>query len=338
MKTIGCASRDSYFIDEGGGIWIIVGNKDIKQLTLSSTNNLLPRMVEVAVGDAHALFLDENGKVWVHGKNKNLHFQTKKPSEEADLLGHRFPEGTQIVTVSCGMNHSMLLDSKGYVWGCGFNSSGQLGHLDPRRYTITKNPHLKNIRDIQACGRFSLFLDKDSKVWICGDIVTQHNKIPCVIEGIPEIALFSGGLNFCFLIDLEGSVWCLGGNYNGQLGLGHKNEVSEPTKNEMLPPIRACSASTFSSMFLAEDDSVWLINASQFSTVTIPVNITSTDSGTLPDPFTSVSCGNNYSLLLGYDGSLWERSLGIRSEFQKLATECKGAVFHQNHTKSARNR
>ena len=66
----------------------------------------------------------------------------------------------------------------------------------------------------------------------------------------------SGRLHSLFL-DCFGTVWSLGNNYFGQLGLGHNTMIPSPQKINNLPPIISVSAGSYFSLFVATNGCVW---------------------------------------------------------------------------------
>src|SRR3990167_10660439 len=169
-KTIACGANRSYAIDEEGDIWCFgVEINRVQQITLESG---LPRMIAVAAGCHHALFLDSAGKVWGFGDNNiyQLGISNNTDTIISPLLLPLPPE-IEIVAITCGDYHSLLLDAEGFVWASGENVNGQVGETYGALLLKSfRKMNLQNISDIQAAGNYSMFLSNDGQVRTCGNL------------------------------------------------------------------------------------------------------------------------------------------------------------------------
>lgn len=82
----------------------------------------------IAGTSGHALAVDEDGLVY--GRGSNECGQLGMNSLEEALINNfvRLPKfsKSKIVSVSCGVDHSLFLNEKGAIYACGNNRSGQL--------------------------------------------------------------------------------------------------------------------------------------------------------------------------------------------------------------------
>lgn len=97
----------------------------------------------------------------------------------------------QVKDASCGENHSCFLTTKGFVYSCGKNVSGQLG--------------------------IGFYSEKEFRPIV----VRLRNNF----DTIKQVAC---GANHTLLLTKNGMVFSSGANNEGQLGLGHFNNVSWP--------------------------------------------------------------------------------------------------------------
>ena len=99
----------------------------------SSTTRQRPFVTQVSAGSSHSLVLTRQGRVFSFGSNRHGRLG----------LGDTFPrirpspivmnvEDDEIVQVSAGDAHSLLLSSKGNVYSFGCGTHGQLGFEDDR--------------------------------------------------------------------------------------------------------------------------------------------------------------------------------------------------------------
>ena len=172
-----------------------------------------------------------------------------------------------ITEISCGGDHSLFLTSEGYVYGCGYNWSGQLGlgnqferknpTLIHKYYDNTESVNYNMIRitEISSGLEHSLFLTSEDCVYSCGSnwngqlglgtggegtketrptlIETYYDSDSAAInyDKIIITKISSGGMHSLFLTS-EGRAYSCGSNWNGQLGLGTNgegNDKSSPT-------------------------------------------------------------------------------------------------------------
>lgn len=75
-----------------------------------------------------------------------------------------------IVSISCGQDHVLALDSDGNVWSWGFNKYGQLGHGDGENKALPeKIDSLSNIVRISAGNNYSFAVSKFGNIYCWGD-------------------------------------------------------------------------------------------------------------------------------------------------------------------------
>ena len=131
----------------------------------------------------------------------------------------------EIVMVSGGDSHTLILGRDGTVWATGLNSSGQLGTGDyNNRYVFTKVAG--GVKMIAAKGNHSLILKEDGTVLVTGYNFygqlgtgdnTNRNLFTKVASNVKMIA---GGEDHSIILKKDGTVWVTGSNSYGQLGNG----------------------------------------------------------------------------------------------------------------------
>eukprot|EP01084_Bolivina_argentea_P243421 408077_1 len=96
-----------------------------------------------------------------------------------------------VIDAACNNNSGFILDDKGRVYSCGYNGQGQLGHGDTTNITNWKMiDAVKNMKVIQ--------------------IATAYRN--------------------CFMLQDDGSLYSVGYNGHGQLGLGNTTDTTTVTK------------------------------------------------------------------------------------------------------------
>lgn len=139
-----------------------------------------------------------------------------------------------IIAISGGAGHTLILDNRGYVYGCGWNNKGQLGRSDDST-KFDQIEILKEFKIVQiSCGwDFSAAVTACGKQFVWGNnAYTQlglSKSITCT--GIPSLLQLSQkmatgfchvscGLRHTAMITKEGALLVAGTGSKGQLGLG----------------------------------------------------------------------------------------------------------------------
>lgn len=121
----------------------------IIQVDIEEKANIEP-MVET--NGSHTISLRVDGTVWSYGKGTYGELGNGKEETSDEPVQAIFPEGTKIIQVATGENHSLALDQDGNVWSWGRNNYYQLGNTqDTNILTPTKVSGLSGIKRI-ACG------------------------------------------------------------------------------------------------------------------------------------------------------------------------------------------
>ncbi|MCL6591934.1 MAG: putative Ig domain-containing protein [Firmicutes bacterium] len=170
-------------------------------------------------------------------------------------------------TIAGGGHHTIILKSDGTVWTCGDNTYGQLGD---GTFTNKTNP-------VQA-------------------------------SGLTSIIKVSAGENHSLALKSDGTVWAWGYNLDGELGIGTMNHQNTPSQVQELSGVISIAAGAGHSLALKSDGTVWAWGRNWDGQLG---NGTSVNYETTPVPVQGLSgvifiaCGQNHSLALKSDGSIW---------------------------------
>ena len=174
------------------------------------------------------------------------------------------------ISVSAGETHSMAIKSDGSLWGWGANYYGQLG-----------------------------------------DGSSAYDSQYTPVKILDNVAAVSAGYNHTMAIKSDGSLWAWGYNSSGQLGDGTYQERSAPVK--IMDGVSAVSAGDSHTLALKTDGSVWAWGendrgqiGSGSSTSAYPYYGSYEMSPVkVLDGAVSISAGDDHSLAVKADGSLW---------------------------------
>lgn len=206
------------------------------------------QVVQVAAGDNHALVLFDTGTIYGVGDNSvgQLGIGTTT-SKNALTPMNLCPLGSDLPNfIFAGGNCSFVLTAAGKIYGCGDNSTGQLGlgstaspktSLTPMILTpIGADVPVK----ISTKGTHTLILTDNQNVFGCGnnsfgelgqgDFVSPKTTLVQIVNGysfpFDDIA---AGKNFSLFSEISPGFWSCGKNDVGQLGINDVGNQNIPT-------------------------------------------------------------------------------------------------------------
>jgi alpha-tubulin suppressor-like RCC1 family protein len=158
---------------------------------------------------------------------------------------HKQPQMDELIitkNISCGEDHSLLLDSDGNVWSFGYNLNGQLGL--GHTYAVERPNKIKSFKNkiVQINSEDDINFAVDEKgetyMWPCSD---KNGNVKCEPVKMPfsdKIQSISCGHNFALFLSAYGGVYSMGKtNMFGQLGHGDITPRLRPTLIEFFPQI-----------------------------------------------------------------------------------------------------
>ena len=215
--------------------------------------------------------------------------------------------------VAVGGNYTLFVKTDGSLWGCGANSSGELGD----NTTISRDTPVKimdGVSHVSAYSDHSLILKEDGTAWGCGvlesDGVTAYYYTN-PIKIMDDVVSIQTGFCASFFIKKDGSLWSCGTyNHNGHLGNGTLERISIYTPAKIMDDVRSVSSANSHTLIVKKDNTLWACgdNYGKFGDGT-------TDDSSVPlkimDDVVQASAGIRHSLVLKKDGTLWATGDGM---------------------------
>lgn len=224
------------------------------------------RCVALAAGYFHTLCLGESGSVWAFGCNGKGQLGLGK-----DVVLVREPrmvkalQGTKVVAVAAGMEHSMALTESGEVYSWGHAEHGRLGHgrsgAVPRLFgtSIEFKPRLVRAFEALRIAQISAGQMHSAAVSSAGDLFVwgygkfnqlgfgndEDVEIPTLLPPLKgSTAGVACGYLHTLALEYGGNVQSWGANQNGVLGLGHEKDQQprRPSRVRGLSDVRQISA------------------------------------------------------------------------------------------------
>ncbi len=253
-----------------------VGQNDVGQLSGSTFNRLNPEKIltlsniaHMCAGERHSLAVDINGKIWAFGGNdqgqlgigntSNIHVPTEVKGPIT---------GLDVVSVARGFDHSVALVRNGTLFTWGSNDFKQLGNervVGPQ--TVPLTIHLtgilykRRVSAIAAGGWSTLVIADDGTLYRWGynayrqlaDTALNYIPQPKPLSNVPwsttKITAIAAGSFSSYVVANSSTVYSVGRNYFGQLGLNNTDDYSSLQKvidaPSLIPRIYASKCAEF---------------------------------------------------------------------------------------------
>jgi len=190
----------------------------------------------VSAGYGHSLFLLENGTVEAAGWNRYGQLGDGTTFSRSSRIAVVI-EGNPVVTaIAAGYDFSYFLTQEGTVFAVGQNLGGQLGDGTRRTQWTPVKVLMDGVSLISAGQSHGLFL-KGGKVFGTGSNTNGQlgdsrplasSPRECQVSGSPFNAIAAGLDGSCAASASSGKLFCMGSNFEGQLGLGERESVWTP--------------------------------------------------------------------------------------------------------------
>ncbi len=277
---------------------------------------LMNSIVAFAAGRYHNLVVKDDGSVWSFGWNgfEQLGRWTYGPVSASGPV--KVANLTGIKKVAGGWWFSLALDSKGKVWGWGYNDEGELGDGT----TILRNnpvrvAGLSKVQAIAAGAYHALALKKDGTVWAwgfngdgqLGDGTNNDKLTPVQVSGLSNVVAIVCGAFHNLALKNDNTVWAWGSNQFGQLGNGTTADSNVPVQVATIANAISIGAGDNHSLVCLSNGSAWAwglndngqLGDNSTSTRLLPVQV----SGLFN--VKSVACGAVHSAARKSDGTVW---------------------------------
>ena len=170
--------------------------------------------------------LTEDGYVYVWGLNANGELGTR--TYENVRYPTILPYVNDVIDISLGKNHSLLLTSSGKVLSSGLNVYGQTAQSVGKSNTFEEIAVDELIGQIAAGDNHSVLLTVNGQVYTFGYNIngqlgngnTTNVTTPIKVQGIDDIMQISAGKNHTIILGYNRRLYATGGNSQGELGLG----------------------------------------------------------------------------------------------------------------------
>ena len=243
--------------------------------TLTASN-----VVAVAAGGEHSLFIKADGTLWAVGGNiygelgaGSQVFYTNNPPTLSFTNTPVFVTNN-VVAVAASRTDSVFVKADGTLWGMGATGNGELGHvagfLHGSSYT-TNVPVLiaSNVVTAALGDDYTFFIKADGTLWGTGDNNFGNLGIGNVTAGFyytnnpvevtNNVVAVAAGNDHSLFVKADGTLWAMGANGSGELGLATPSETSVPLLVESNVVAIAAGGSAFINLKTAVEGSLIFI-------------------------------------------------------------------------------
>jgi alpha-tubulin suppressor-like RCC1 family protein len=253
------------FLKSDGSLW-----------RMGSNSSEIPELIDtgvtqLAAGAYHGMYVESDGSLWTFGSNNRGQLgngTTTYSSVPVEIVS------SGVTQVSAGADHSLYVNDDGSLWAMGQNYFGQLGvgtsttHMEAGS-TVPVKVVENGVLKISAGWGFNLMLKNDGSLWAWATNSkgqfgngTSVSSSPWIGSEIPEKVLDSGvveiaaGGKHSLFLKADNSLWTMGFNYDGQLGIGSNTSITSPVQ-VVSSSVTRIAAGESHSLFLKTDGSLW---------------------------------------------------------------------------------
>ena len=228
----------------------------------------LPKIMEISCGYEFTVCIDKEGGLWSFGANS--HGQLGTGNSTSYCTPQKIKDIPPVRSVSCGTYHTLIIENNSNLWSCGYNGQGQLCLENTENKSKYQQTSFQQISKISAGGCHSFFQNNKGEIFGCGqnnsgELGLGHRTYPQTkvinynnYNNLPlKIVQFCSGYSHSLFLDSKGSVFSVGANGNGQLGLGHNNNQNVLNQIPNIPPIQKISCIHYSSYLIDVGGNLW---------------------------------------------------------------------------------
>jgi alpha-tubulin suppressor-like RCC1 family protein len=309
--------------------------------------------IQIALGVDYIMILMNDGSVYGTGNNSGS--GKMGIGNEYDVFSLKSIPLTNTATqISCGYdNFTFILMEDGTIYGTGSNGYGQLGidndYENINTFTLCLVPENKTVTKIACGGYYTMILTSDGFVYATGaneygQFGTNQTESSTIFtlaytppnNGIYPIDVCCGG-SFSILHMNDGTILGTGNNDNGQLGIGNTTNVqiwtSIPLPDGKTPSQVSCGE--YFLLILMDDETIYGTGFNYSGQLGIGNNdnVHVLTQMNIPQGETpiQISCGNNYSMVLMENGTVYgcgyngygELSIGTTNMEQNTLIQAK---------------
>lgn len=298
ISTIATGQMHTLFVTQSGELWAVgsnkwgaLGLKENHKFTSKINSRghhyadtplkVMEGVKQSAAGNHYSVALRQDGTLWFMGRTDSIVdgqvvYEGKLDSMPPMELMR------DVVKISSGYNHTLILKHDKTLWGLGTNTYGQLAIPTNTGSLIAVLGPVKIAADVASifAGPNNTFvLMSDGSLWSCGGEIsgelgyqgsTERNEYTGISNNavlrrvaVENAVSVSCGWQHTLVLDRNGILWGMGSNAFGQLGLANDiNSISRPT--EIMEHVVSAAAGSAHTLALTDDGVLWGMGDNQY--------------------------------------------------------------------------
>ena len=263
---------------------------------------------------------------------------------------------TDVVSLHCGGNQTVIIKNDGTVWGTGANTMGQLGFGNTTNIDYFKQMSITDIKQLEHGYGSIMILKNDGTVWACGNNSNGQLGLGLDItsSSVPPVTTFGQLIGTATVISLgnihsmiahDGDLYYAGNGAMGQFGTGGQHgSYNTFQKNTKVSNVEKVFCGGYNTIILKSDGSIMGCGNNVDYQLGLSgqqiLNFTTIDTGVID---VIVNCNTNNTMYIKTDNTLWGMGqnnngilgLGNTTTQQtkvKLADNVRLAALGANHS------
>jgi alpha-tubulin suppressor-like RCC1 family protein len=337
VSMVSCGRYYTVAVKTDGTVWAVgdnpkgqLGLSDVVQRSTYQSVPIINNVKSVACGYAHTLVLKTDGTVWTVGSNGNGQLGLSDLTNRSTFTS--VPGLSNVKSIAAGIGHSYALFSNGDVYVVGSNDSNQLadGSFNGNAWSPMSVPLVNNIKLIDynaidgseyntslagtRMNHAMFVVDVNGGVWSTGESTQGANANSIntwdfvSVPSISNVKSISGGYQHSIALKTDGTVWTVGSNTQGHLGLSDLVSRSTFQSVPIINNVKSIACGSYFTIALKTDGTVLgvgqNVNTGQLG-LSDTVNRSTFTSIPGINDVKSIACGQNHSIALKTDGTVW---------------------------------
>lgn len=224
-----------------------------------TTDNV--RIKKIVSKGWNVYILRSDGSIWTTGSNL---YGALGLGDEVDRNSFEQIRISNVKDIYAGVRNAFAIKENGDVYGWGKNNYGQLGVNDNENKLLPTKISINNIKNIYSFIDATYMITDDNRIYACGNESYMPDSIKdeqfdskklneLNIDSVKKIAIGDG---FVIILKNDGTIYGLGSNQYGRLGLGDDGMVDEFTELPINNVVDIFASTSFS-IVLKNDGTVW---------------------------------------------------------------------------------
>ncbi|MDO4739110.1 MAG: hypothetical protein Q4A66_00435 [Eubacteriales bacterium] len=291
-----------------------VGYDNVRETNILAVQPILENVTYYSAGEQNTTAITEDGTIYIWGANHSgqIGDGTNTGYIAPNVNKTLVDTGDKIVSFSAGMSTLLAVAEDGTLYASGNNDKGQLGATEK----VHKTPVavLEGVAKAWTNGDFSMALKSDGTLWATGEnnrgqlgmgAEVEDSAVWAEVTTITDVAEVALGEQFALVLKNDGTVWGVGRNNKGQLGVTTE-ESNQYDWVQITDGVATVFANADTAGVIKTDNTLWMWGdnskgqcgvGSEEKKILEPTKVM--------DDVKDADCGFTHAAAIKNDGTLW---------------------------------